>query len=188
MITLALNILDIVQNSIRAEADQIGISIEESVAANTYSITIADNGKGISPDILHNVTEPFVTTRTKRKMGMGLPLLRYHAELTGGGVKIRSEQGKGTTVIATFTLNHLDRQPLGDITGVLMILIAANPGIDFRYDHRTDSGEYIFDTAETRQYLEIDNLNDMTLLEDLKSMIQENLTGIEASGIQIKTI
>jgi hypothetical protein len=186
MINLALNILDIVQNSIRAKANLITVSIEESIAADTYRIIITDNGRGIPASMVASVTDPFVTTRMKRRMGMGLPLLQYHAGITGGGVKIASEQDKGTTVTATFCLNHIDRQPLGDITGVLMILIAANPGISFIYSHKTDTGEYTFSTSETMEYLETDNLNDMALLEDLKGMIYGNLAAIEASGLPLK--
>lgn len=186
MKSLSLNILDIVQNSIRAKGDEITISITESVLRDMYSIAIRDNGTGIPGEIIGNVTDPFVTTRTTRKIGMGLPLLKYHAELTGGCLSIRSQQGEGTEVIATFCFSHLDRQPLGDIIGVLVILIAANPEIDFIYRHTTDAGCYIFSTKETKEYLGMDALYEKSLLDDIGEMIAENMKEIGATGFYYK--
>jgi len=188
MKTLALNILDIVQNSIRAKADEISIEIKESLSGDLYSIKITDNGTGIDDAIFKSVTDPFVTTRTKRRMGLGLPLLKYHAELAGGGLKIESAVGRGTEVTATFSYSHLDRQPLGDITGVLIILIASNPGINICYLHSTDMGEYHFSANEIKEYLEVETLYDTALLQDIKSMISENLKAINASGVIYKEI
>ncbi len=185
MKALSLNILDIVQNSLRAKADEISIEIAESATSDQYLITVSDNGTGIPGEILKTVTDPFVTTRTKRRMGLGLPLLKYHAEITGGHLEIASESGKGTKVCAALSYSHLDRQPLGDISGVLKILIAANPAICFNYTHSTDKGEYSFNTSETKKYLEVDTLNNMGLLEEIKEMIDENLREINASGVQL---
>lgn len=180
---LSLNILDIVQNSIRAGAGTIEIEIRESEKENLYVISITDNGSGIPADILVNVTDPFVTTRTKRKIGLGLPLLRYHAEMAGGGLKIQSEQGKGTRVEASFKNDHIDRQPLGDIIGVLKILMAANPDRNIVYRHISDCGEYLFSSEETRKFLEVDSLSDNTLLRDIGDIIGGSLNEIRASGI-----
>ena len=187
MKTLSLNILDIVQNSIRAKADLISIRIDESAGKDQYLITINDNGTGIPEEILENVTDPFVTTRTRRRMGLGLALLKYHAEIAGGVLKIASVPDEGTEVSAAFTFSHIDRQPLGDISGVLVILIAGNPDINFTYRHCTDTGEYIFDTSETKEFLEVGNLNDSGLLKEIKNMINENLHEINASGVQFET-
>jgi hypothetical protein len=182
---LSLNILDIVQNSIRAKADEIGITIIESVSRDLYEIIITDNGTGIPDDILKKVTDPFVTTRTKRRMGMGLPLLKYHAELTGGNLKINSKTGNGTIITADFSYKHIDRQPLGDIIGVLLMLIASNKDINFTYIHKTDKGEYRFSSKETKEYLEIESLSERTLLNDIGGMICGNLKEIEASGFEV---
>jgi hypothetical protein len=183
---ISLHILDIVQNSIRAKATEISIEIEESEAKNLYIIRISDNGNGISKEMLNKVTDPYVTSRTRRKMGLGLPLLKYHAELTGGTIEISSEEGKGTRVEAGFSFNHIDRQPLGDITGVIIILVAANPSLDIIYRHKTDRGEFSFSSRETREYLEVENLSDRELLKDLAVMIHENLEEIRVSGLRIR--
>lgn len=188
MKSLSLNILDIVQNSIRANADKISIGIKESVPDNIYQIEVIDNGSGIPEEILGKVTDPFITTRTKRRMGLGLPLLLYHAELTDGGLEINSGNNGETTIKASFSNNHIDRQPMGDIVGVIIILIAANPKINFIYRHGTDKGNFRFSTLETKEYLEVENLNNRTLLEDIGCMIGENLKEIEASGCVFKEI
>jgi len=117
---------------------------------------------------------------------MGLPLLKYHAGITGGGLTISSEIGKGTVMTATFSFKHIDRQPLGDIIGVLLLLIASNQEINFSYSHKTDTGEYRFSTEETKEYLEIDKLYDRNLLNDIGNMISENLKCISASGVEVK--
>jgi hypothetical protein len=183
---LSLNILDIVQNSIRAKANEIAIEIRESVRDDIFRITITDNGTGIPEEILADVTDPFVTTRTKRRMGLGLPLLKYHAELTGGKLEINSETGTGTEITADFSFRHIDRQPLGDIVGVIILLIAANENINFIYTHFTEKGQYRFSSLETKKYLELETLNDRILLEELRSIIVENLKEINASGIDSK--
>jgi hypothetical protein len=183
---LSLNILDIVQNSIRAKAGEISIEINESIINDLYQITIKDNGSGIPEYLLRNITDPFVTTRTKRKMGLGLSLLKYHAELTGGGLEIKSEVGKGTEVITNFSFRHIDRQPLGDIVSIVVILIASNQDINFIYIHTTDNGEYRFSSKETKEFLEVDTLNERNLLEDIGWMIGENLKEIKVSGFELR--
>lgn len=180
MTELSLNILDIVQNSIRAEADEIRIDITENGINDIFELTVSDNGKGIPAEILSTVDDPFTTTRTTRKIGLGLPLLKYHAELTGGNLSINSN-GKGTVVQARFGLSHIDRQPLGDITGVLIILISSNPDISISYSHTTDKGTYSFSTTEIREALETENLTDFSLLQDIKEMIKSNLESIGVS-------
>lgn len=181
MTELALNILDIVQNSVRAGAREISIAIVESASSDYLEVSVKDNGKGIPPDLLEVIDDPFTTTRSTRKIGLGIPLLKHHAELTGGKVEIKSTEGEGTEVKAIFGYSHVDRQPLGDIAGVLIILISANPEIDFLYTHRTDEGEYSFSTAEAREVLETNNLSDYSLLQDFKTMIKENLGTIGVS-------
>jgi hypothetical protein len=179
MTELSLNILDIVQNSIRAEADEIRIEISENGKNDIFELSVSDNGNGIPAEILSTVDDPFTTTRTTRKIGLGLPLLKYQAELTGGNLSI-SSNGNGTVVKARFGLAHIDRQPLGDITGVLIILISSNPGITISYSHTTDTGTYSFSTAEIREALEVEKF-DFSLLQDIREMIESNLESIGVS-------
>lgn len=182
MLTLALNILDIVQNSIRAEASEIEIGVTESATGDIMEITVKDNGIGMPHDLLSRVTDPFVTTRNKRRIGLGIPLLKYHANLAGGDLMIDSREGYGTIVNVTLKLSHPDRQPLGDLTGMMTILMSSNPGIDFLYTHKTDRGKYRFSSKEVRQYLGIDHFSNFSLLTDIKEMLNNNLRDIGASG------
>jgi anti-sigma regulatory factor (Ser/Thr protein kinase) len=182
MTTLALHILDIVQNSIRAGASEIQVYITESKASDNLEIRIEDDGSGIPDEMIDKVTDPFTTSRTTRKIGLGLPLLKQHARMTGGDLEIKSNAGMGTSVSTHFRHSHIDRQPIGDMAGVLIILIASNPEIDFLYTHKTDSGEYTFSTSTTKEFLETDNLSDYALLKDIGEMIRENLSDISVSN------
>ena len=175
---LALHIMDVAQNSIRARATVIDISISESNKNNRLVIEIRDNGEGIPDEILTKITDPYTTSRTTRKVGLGLPLLRHHVELTGGRIGIYSQQGRGTRVEAIFVKDHIDLQPLGDLPGVIKLLLAANPEIDFTYTHETDNGKFIFSSAEAREMLEVKAFNDYSLLEQIKELLIENLTDI----------
>jgi anti-sigma regulatory factor (Ser/Thr protein kinase) len=172
---LSLHILDIAQNSVSAGAKNVIVEITENTIGNHFTILIQDDGKGIPADIIEKVTDPYYTSRTTRKVGLGLPLFKQNAELAGGEFKIDSEPGRGTTVKATFRHNHLDRPPLGDIAGVIVILICSNPMIDWYFKHTKDGSEYILDTREVREVLEDVPLNEPSVGRYLKEMIRENL-------------
>lgn len=179
---LSMHIMDIAQNSISALADLIKIEIHENVTNNSYSVIIEDNGKGMPAELLSKVTDPYVTTRTTRKVGLGLPLLRQNAERTGGSFRIESEEGKGTKVIADFILNNFDRPPLGDIAGTIVLLAAANLKIRFIYRHKTEKGEYLFDTYEINEMLDGMPISEAGIIRFLKEMINENLQEIQIAG------
>ena len=176
---LALHILDIVHNSLRAKANLIEISIFENPTENTYDIRILDNGKGIATDVIDHVTDPFFTSRKTRKVGLGLSLLKQNAERTGGFLTIRSVIGKGTTVICRFTLDNFDRPAIGDIAGVVVDFAASFPEKDFVYNHTTTKANYTFDTREVKETLGEMPINTPSIRSYLKEMINENLDEIE---------
>jgi len=178
---ISLHILDIVQNSISANATMIEIGIEESQAENTYTVSIKDNGKGMTPEMTKKVSDPYVTSRTTRKVGLGLPLLMLNAERTGGHLSITSDLGKGTEVEALFVYNNIDRIPLGDMAGTIVLLASANPLIEFVYTHTVNGEQYIFDTREIKEALDEVSINDVHIFKYLKEMINENLQEIKAS-------
>lgn len=177
---LSLHILDIVQNSIVAGANLIQVEIVEDKQQNTFTITISDNGSGMDKETLEKVTDPYFTSRTTRKVGLGLPLFKQNAERTGGHFQLESEPGKGTKVTAVFVHDNLDRPVLGDIAGVMVILAQANPFLDFVYSHQTGNGKYIFDTCEVKEMLEDMPISNPQMSKILKEMIQENLKEINA--------
>ena len=150
---LSLNILDVAKNSVKAGASRIIIRIEEKDGWRT--LTIIDNGCGMTPDFLAAVTDPFTTTRTTRKVGMGLPLLKLAAEQTGGTLEIASSAvpPTGTTVRASFRMDHLDCVPVGDYVGSMVTLIQGSPEIDFLFEYLRPEGNITLDTAQVREIL-----------------------------------
>ena len=148
---LADNILDIAQNSIAAQASLVEIAITVSHADNRISLQFRDNGRGMSPELLEAVAQPFTTTRKTRKVGLGLPLLQMTASMTGGSFSIESKLGEGTTVRASFRLDHIDRPPMGDIPGALYTLVLTNPDTDFLFTDEFDGSAFTFDTRAVRE-------------------------------------
>jgi len=176
---LALHILDIIQNSIRAEATLIELLILENDTKNRYDIQIIDNGKGMSEELVKQVIDPFFTTRTTRKIGLGISLFKQNAEQTGGSLELESKLGKGTCLKVNFVKDNIDRQPLGDIIGVITLVVSANPDIEFIYTHQTDKGKYIFDTREIKQVLDGVPIANAEVIGYLKEMLNGNLEEIQ---------
>lgn len=171
---LALHILDIVQNSVRAGAKLIKVLIIEDAAADRLTITIEDDGSGMSAETIQKLRDPFFTTRTTRAVGLGIPLFLQTAQLCGGDVEIESEIGKGTTVVATFGLSHIDRPPLGDIATTIWTIVVSNPKIDFEYVHHLDGGEFVLNTKELRKLLRISKTYTPRVSMHLNQYIREN--------------
>lgn len=177
---LASHIMDIVQNSIRAEAHKIEIKVTEDHGKDSFVIEIQDDGTGMDEKTLARVRDPFFTSRTVRKVGLGIPLLQQNAERTGGRVTIISALGEGTTISALFGHSNLDRPPLGDLAETISLLLAANPEVHFIYEHITDHGKYLLDTDELKEMLEGVPLNHPDIVSAIQEMICENLKEIKA--------
>lgn len=169
-----MNVLDVAENSVAAGSTLTSITVEIDTAKRLLAVTIADNGKGMDEETVRRVTDPFYTTRTTRKVGLGLPLFREAAEATGGALHIRSQPGRGTTVRATFTLGHIDLAPLGDMTGTVVGLVQCNPKIDFVYRVVADGEEFCMDTREVRGILEGVPLSTPEVAVFLRGYLQEN--------------
>ncbi len=174
MTEISLNVLDIANNSIRAQANLIEIIIQIQRDFDKLTITIADNGSGMTAEQIRQVEDPFFTTRTTRKVGLGVPFFKMAAESTGGSFQIDSEPGKGTRVVAVFALSHIDRMPLGDMNSTMHTLITLNTQIDFLYRYIFDSKEFTLDTREFRQILNDVPLNSPEVSAYIKEYLQEN--------------
>ena len=167
---LSLNVMDIAQNSISAGASLITITVEEDAGLDELSISIGDNGRGMTPEQVEHVTDPFFTTRTTRSVGLGVPLFKMEAEMTGGRFSIESTVGVGTTTTAVFKPSSVDMIPLGDINGTVSMLVMMNPDLDLLYTRgfKPEEGErreFALDTRELRTVLGEDvplNLPDVT--------------------------
>ena len=154
---LSLNILDIAQNSIKAGASLVGIHVKE--AGETLSFEIVDDGCGMTRETVDRLVDPFYTTRTTRKVGLGIPFLKLAAEQTGGHIKVESvseqvdPQNKGTRVFAEFIKTSIDFTPMGDITSTVVSLIQGAGEIDFDFTYETDKGEFALATRDMREVL-----------------------------------
>lgn len=170
---LSLHILDISENSIRAGATEIGIEIVENVKENILLIEIHDNGKGMSEEMVKQVSDPFFTTKTTRRIGLGIPFLIQAARETMGDVDIKTGEGKGTTITARFQYNHIDRKPIGDMEKTMSVLIASNPDIDFSFHHIRNNRSFTLKTAEIRKKLEGVPINAPQVIKYIKDDIRE---------------
>lgn len=168
---LSLHILDVAENGITAGADLVRITVREDLGSDRLEITVEDNGRGMDAEFLRRVLDPFVTTRTTRKVGLGLSLFQQSAQEAGGDLRIESTPGKGTKVTVCMSHSHIDRKPMGNLADTLVTLIEGNPGVDFVYSHRKNGGEYLFDTREIRTELEEIPINNPAVV----GFIKENL-------------
>ncbi len=171
---LSLNVLDIAQNSVSANASLIEIELIENSKTNDLLIGVYDNGKGMTPEQVESVRDPFFTTRTTRKVGMGIPLFKFAAEMTGGKLEIESEVGVGTRVRAQFKTDHLDFTPIGDMTSTMISLITMNLHIDFLYTRKLDDKAFTVDTRQLKEILGDVPLNEPSIALWITDYINEN--------------
>ncbi len=170
---LSLHLLDIIQNSVKAGASRIEVRIDADQAHDRLTVEINDNGCGMDAEFLARVTDPFVTTRTTRSIGLGIPLFRESATITGGSFAIRSTPGVGTAVTAEYVLSSIDRLPLGDLADTFTGLILSDPSQDYSLTLSAGSNSFVLELDEVRQQLIDVPLNDPTVLEWLGDLIRE---------------
>lgn len=177
---ISLNILDIAQNSIRAGAGLIEISVRADIRADRLMVTVRDDGGGMTSEQLKKAEDPFFTTRTTRGVGMGVSFFKMSAELTGGKFYINSVLGEGTEVTAEYVISSVDRMPLGDMAGTMLSLISMNAGIEFLYKCSVDGREFKLDTREFKAILGGIRLDSPEILAYIKEFLTENMR--EADG------
>jgi len=175
---LSLHILDITQNSIRAEAKRVSLMVIESSAENTLTIIIEDDGTGISADRLQTIADPFVTSRTTRKVGLGLSLFKAAAIGCDGFFEITSELGVGTKVIGSFKRDHIDRAPLGNMADTIVTMVMSFGVADLVYEHNYNQRLFIFDTQEIKEALGVISLNEIDILNWIREAVNEGLEEI----------
>ena len=171
---LSLNVLDIVQNSITAKASLIEIELIEDINDDILKINIFDNGKGMTDEQIKSVTDPFYTTRTTRKIGLGIPLFKMAAEMSGGTFKIESAVGVGTKIYTSYIHSSIDRMPVGNINETVSMLIRMNPDIDFIYTHSYNEKSYSIDTRELRAQLDDIPLDTPDVIDWINEYLTEN--------------
>ncbi|MCQ2483962.1 MAG: ATP-binding protein [Clostridia bacterium] len=175
---LSLNVLDIAQNSISADASLIEIEVLENTERKELVIGIYDNGRGMTPEQVQNVQDPFFTTRTTRKVGMGIPLFKLAAEQTGGSLEITSEVGVGTRVRTLFKTDSIDFTPLGDMDSTIIMLITMNTDRDFIYRFGIDENEFTLSTQELKGILGDVPLSEPSVTQWIREYLSEQTQNI----------
>ena len=175
---LALHILDIAENSISANSRNICIRINKNTGLDNLNIQIIDDGKGMDADTLKKVTDPFTTSRTTRKVGLGIPLIKSAAEDCNGFFVISSEPGKGTRVEIEFQDSHIDRMPLGDICGTILSLVIGSPEVHWVFEYIMNENCFVFDDEAIKNELEGIPLSDPAVIKFLREYLQEGLSSV----------
>jgi anti-sigma regulatory factor (Ser/Thr protein kinase) len=172
---IALHLLDIVENSVAAGAKRVDLTVREDTANDRLNIVVLDDGKGMDKDLLARVTDPFVTSRTTRKVGLGIPLLKAAAESCNGYLRIDSTQGEGTRLEADFQRSHIDRMPLGDVAGTMLTLLVAFPQVRWVFDYSVGERQFLFDSELIVKELGDIPITEPSILTFVKSVLQQGV-------------
>ena len=176
---LALHLMDIAENSVGGGATKITILVEENTEEDYLQIAVEDNGRGMDAEFLANVVNPFTTTRTTRKVGLGIPLFKEACESCNGTFKIESEVGKGTKVEATFQHSHIDRMPLGDIAHTILCLVVAYPNIHWNFKYIYNQNVFDFDDQPIKDELEGISFSEPDILTFLREYITGGIESVQ---------
>lgn len=177
---LSLHILDIAENSIRAGARHIKIRILEDIKSNLLLLEISDDGRGMDEKMLKQVCDPFYTTKSVRRVGLGLPILAQSARECGGDIEIQTGEGRGSKVTARFQLDHIDLKPLGDIEKTMTVLIVSHPDIDYLLEHKKGDHTYTLDTADIKGQLDGIPINNPEVIKIIKNDINSWLNKVDS--------
>ena len=175
---LSMNVLDVAENSMRAQAKNVTIKVIEDSAADKLSILIEDDGCGMSEEQVAQVTDPFFTTRTTRKVGLGVPLFKMAAEMSGGDFSITSKPGVGTKTCATFGLTNIDRMPLGDMASTMQLLICSHEDVNVMYTHIVDGREFFVSTDQLKEVLDGVSLETPEIRIFVGEYLRENIEAL----------
>lgn len=169
---LALHLLDIVENSVSARADTIQILVQEDSQSDRLRMVVEDNGSGMDAAMLARVVDPFVTSRTTRKVGLGIPLLKAAAEACNGFFNITSTLGVGTRVEVEFQRSHIDRMPLGNLPATIITLVIGSPQVHWLFRYEVDGHIFEFDDEPVKQALAGVPLSEPSVLAYLREMLE----------------
>ena len=174
MVDLSLHLMDIMQNSVVVDSTYVEVRICAEKKKNLLTISVKDDGWGMSPETLKKVSDPFYTTRTTRKAGLGIPLLTDAAQMAGGEVRIESEPGAGTTTTATFQIDNIDRKPLGDVADTMTVSIMGHPELEFHLILKNDESEFVFRTEDVRAQIGEVPINDVEIISFIRNTLSRS--------------
>jgi hypothetical protein len=176
---LSLHLLDIIENSISAQAHNISVEITEDTINDRLKMSVQDDGKGMDAEMVKRVVDPFVTSRTSRKVGLGIPLFKDAAEACNGSLNIQSELGKGTRVDVDFQRSHIDRAPLGNLPNTFLGLIIGTPQIHWVLKYQVNNEVFIFDDQPIKEELQDIPLSDPEVIKFIRNMLEEGISEIQ---------
>lgn len=176
---LSMHILDIVQNSISAGANFVRVRIEEDKKNDYLIIEIEDNGRGMTEEQVRNAQDPFYTSKSGKRVGLGIPLFKQTAEHCDGSFEIVSELGKGTLVRAKFRKSHIDLPPMGNLIDTILTLVVGTPEVDFAFEIISNNIEFVFDTREIKKELQDVPINHPEVIKFLREYLESNLKSME---------
>jgi anti-sigma regulatory factor (Ser/Thr protein kinase) len=180
---IALHILDIAENSVTAGAKTVEIMIDEDLAGNRIRIVIEDDGRGMDEQMLLKVADPFVTNRATRVVGLGIPFLKAAAEACNGSLRLSSEPGGGTRLEAEFERDHIDRMPLGDLSGTILALVVGFPEIHWVFHYQVDRERFTFDDRPLKRELGDIPLSEPSVLRFIRETLQAGIAGIKSAAL-----
>lgn len=175
---IALHILDIADNSLNAGAENILFSLVIDERGILHLI-IDDDGRGMDETMLKKAQDPFFSTRANRKIGMGIPLLKQNAEMSGGRFEIHSEPGKGTRIEAEFNTEHIDCLPIGDLAGVMTIIFTSNPKKNIEFEYKNAEIQFFLNSFALQNVFGEENIQDAWVQKELKQFIHNNIKQLE---------
>lgn len=187
---IALHLLDIAENSVAALAKTICISVCEDLQADRLEASVVDDGKGMDAAMVAQVVDPFVTSRTTRKVGLGIPLFKAAAEACNGSLTITSTLGKGTTLSVQFQHSHIDRMPLGDLAGTLLTLVVAYPQTHWIFQYRVvpagggEPCEFLFDDQPIKAELGDIPFSEPVVLAFLRDLLEQGVRSVGQHPVQ----
>lgn len=176
---LALHILDIAENSISAGAKNVTINIFENSNTDLLHIEVIDDGRGMTKEMANKVIDPFITSRTTRKVGLGIPLLKEAAEACKGSLQLRSEVGKGTSLRVVFQRSHIDRMPLGDVPSTFLNLLVSNPNVHWVFRYQANEKEFLFDDIEVKEAVEDVPLTEPEVLKVIREIFETGVADLK---------
>lgn len=185
---IALHLLDIAENSVAAGSHNICLDVVEDLHSDRLTVSVADDGRGMSAETAKRVLDPFYTTRTTRKVGLGIPLLKLAAEQAEGGLTLQTEPGKGTQVEAVFKHSHIDRMPLGDVGVTILALLVSYPHIHWKFNYQikvkdAELKEFALDDSEIKSTLGDVPLTEPDVLRFLRGMIEEGIQSLAPQSV-----
>lgn len=176
---IALHLLDIAENSATAGATEVHITIDEDLSADRLCIVVQDNGKGMDEELLAHITDPFVTSRSTRKVGLGIPLFKAAAEACNGNLRISSRPGQGTRLEVDFQRSHIDRMPLGDMASTMLTLVVGFPDIRWILDYRVGEAEFDFDSQPIMDELGDIPITEPSILAFVRELLQDGIREVQ---------